>query len=224
VIDLRFGDAVSVLRSLPDESIDAVLTDPPYGTDSPKDGYGRRSLGGPNKRIQGDSDLETARSVLREIPRLIRKRSFVLVFCSPKRHAETVAVIRDCDLNVFGEIVWDKKCPGLGGGIRYQHELVLLCGIAKPKGCSAIFSVLRYATPKAGRQHPHEKPIGLIRELVEYASPPGGVVLDPFAGSGTTAVACVQTGRSFVGAEIDPVYFAIAQQRINAHLNPALSA
>jgi DNA modification methylase len=71
------------------------------------------------------------------------------------------------------------------------------------------------------RLHPTQKPIEIMKRLAEMTTPAGGVVLDPFMGSGTTGVACVQTGRNFVGCELDAGFFAIAEQRIEgaaAHL------
>jgi len=62
--------------------------------------------------------------------------------------------------------------------------------------------------------HPSQKPIKLIRKLIEKYTHEGDTILDPFMGSGTTGVACVQTGRNFIGIEIDPTYFAIAEKRI----------
>ena len=64
------------------------------------------------------------------------------------------------------------------------------------------------------RQHPNEKPVSLMCKLVELCAPEGAIVLDPFMGSGSTGVACVQTGRSFIGIELDEGYFKVAQRRI----------
>jgi tRNA G10 N-methylase Trm11 len=80
--------------------------------------------------------------------------------------------------------------------------------------------VWRDASPGMGflshlRQHPNEKPLSLMLRLVRLCSGEGGSVLDPFMGSGTTGVACVQTGRKFIGIEIDPGYFEIAKKRIS---------
>ena len=63
-------------------------------------------------------------------------------------------------------------------------------------------------------QHPTEKPVELMKWLIETYTREGDTILDPFMGSGTTGVACVQTGRNFIGIEIDPTYFAIAEKRI----------
>jgi len=71
--------------------------------------------------------------------------------------------------------------------------------------------------------HPSQKPIKLIRKLIEKYTHEGDTILDPFMGSGTTGVACVQTGRNFIGIEIDPTYFAIAERRIReAQAQPPL--
>jgi DNA modification methylase len=63
--------------------------------------------------------------------------------------------------------------------------------------------------------HPHQKPLRVMRWLVDLCAPPAAAILDPFMGSGTTGVACVQTGRKFIGIEIDPGYFEIAKKRIS---------
>jgi DNA modification methylase len=81
--------------------------------------------------------------------------------------------------------------------------------------------VARWATE--GRLHPTQKPIGLMKWCIERYTSAGDTVLDPFMGSGTTGVACVQTGRNFIGIEIDPTYFAIAERRIaEAQMQPRL--
>ena len=82
--------------------------------------------------------------------------------------------------------------------------------------------VLCYPT-EHDKQHPTQKPLALIKELILSCTLEGDTVLDPFMGSGTTGVACVQTGRNFIGIEIDPAYFAIAEKRIaEAQLQPRL--
>jgi len=73
------------------------------------------------------------------------------------------------------------------------------------------------------RYHPTQKPLAVMKWIIENYSNPGDTILDPFMGSGTTGVACVQTGRNFIGIEIDPTYFAIAEKRIkDAQAQPLL--
>ena len=82
----------------------------------------------------------------------------------------------------------------------------------KPLGTDLLTFPVGQPDQKNG--HPWAKPLYLIKYLVGRFSNPGDLILDPFMGSGTTGVACVQTGRNFIGIEIDPTYFAIAEKRI----------
>lgn len=70
-------------------------------------------------------------------------------------------------------------------------------------------------------QHPTQKPVRLLERIIALVTQPGDTIFDPFMGSGTTGVACVQTGRNFIGCEIDPGYFEIAKRRI-AEAQPCL--
>lgn len=197
-ITLYHGDCRAVMPAIPEGSINAVVTDPPYGTQADRDGYGRRhSSGGVGRFIEGDSDLSALDGMLACVGRVLRPNSWLAIFCSPKRHAETAALIERHGFPVAGEVVWDKAAAGLGGGLRYQHETILLCRHGKPAGRDALFSVIRAFLPRDGkhRRHPHEKPVELMTALVRYCARPGQVVLDPFAGTGSTLVACVKSGR-----------------------------
>lgn len=208
------GDCRDVLATLDAASVDAVVTDPPYGTDAPRDGYGRRKLGG--RRIDGDADLTTFAAALPEIRRVLKRGAWLVAFCSPKRHAAAARACEDAGLPVLHEVVWDKLQMGLGGGIRYQHENVLLCADGPARGWSSLPSVLRVASlrGRARMAHPHQKPVPLMASLVGYACPVGGLVVDPFAGSGSTGVACVQSGRRFIGVESKAEHADTARQRI----------
>lgn len=213
------GDALAVLATLPDATFDAVVTDPPYGTHAPRDGYGRRQKWGGRQAIAGDADLSALAASLPQLRRLLKPDAWLACFCSPKRRDDVGALLRGAGLRVVGEVVWDKKAPGLGGGIRYRHEAVLLCSFGKPSGRGELHSVISEWVPKGQhghRQqlHVHEKPVPLVCDLLAYVSGPGDLVLDPFAGSGTTGVACRLLGRRFIGVEVVPAYAETARRRI----------
>jgi DNA modification methylase len=118
----------------------------------------------------------------------------------------------------LGDLCWDKKAPGMGGkGLRYQHEAIAIYSRGEPDELGPIFSVLPYyrGTDTAGdNRHPHEKPLPLMKRLL--VSLGGNIVLDPFMGSGSTGVAAVELGRTFVGIELDEAHFATACKRIEA--------
>jgi site-specific DNA-methyltransferase (adenine-specific)/modification methylase len=102
----------------------------------------------------------------------------------------------------------------MGSWWRSNHEWI--CGFTKgkprPLPHCRFFNTWKGVKP-AGGEHPNEKPIGLIKYIVETV-PKNGIVLDPFMGSGTTGVACVELGRRFIGIEINEKYFEIACKRI----------
>jgi adenine-specific DNA-methyltransferase len=220
MIDLRLGDCLEVMPTIPSGSVDCVIADAPYGTEAERDGYGRRA----NKRyIEGDKDLSVLRAALPEVVRVLKPNTWAALFCSPKRRFEVEGLCRGAGLAVVNEVVWDKKSPGLGGGIRYQHETVLLCGKGEPQGNASLFSVITELTPRA-HHHPHEKPLRLMTALVRYCSRPDDLILDPFVGSGTTLVACAKTGRNGIGIEVDPQYTPIIERRLRAAETPLFPA
>jgi adenine-specific DNA-methyltransferase len=225
-ITILQGDCLELLPTFGEGSVDCVVTDPPYGTQVDRDGYGRRqNYGDIGRFIANDSDLSAIEGMLGLIPAVLKPHSWVAVFCSPKRHGKAAGLLERCGFPVAGEVIWDKASPGLGGGIRYQHETILLAKHGNPTGKSSLFSVIRAHLSRADKhkRHPHEKPVEVMRRLVQYCCPEGGMVLDPFAGSGSTLVACRKTGRRGIGIELDPAYISIIKRRIEDAETPLFS-
>ena len=211
---LYLGDCLDVLRDLETGSVDAVVTDPPYGTHDLAGGYGRRRLwdtgNHEGRTIANDHDLSALAAAFPEFRRLVQD-GWAAVFYAARRTPEFIGATSGEDW--FGSLVWDKGAPGLGYHIRYAHEDVAVFRFGQPKRPDrALLSVIHCGGRR--KEHPNEKPVEVMARIVEWASAPGGNILDPFMGSGTTGVACVQTGRRFVGVEIDPTYYAIAERRI----------
>ena len=112
-------------------------------------------------------------------------------------------------------VVWDKKNFGMGSNYRNQHELILYAEKGKTKFPShSTGNVIEFARV-VNENHPTEKPVGLIEKIIEASTTESDVVFDPFMGSGTTGVACMNLGRKFIGIEIEPKYFEIACERID---------
>ena len=87
-----------------------------------------------------------------------------------------------------------------------------------------VFNAMPWPREQVSKIHPTQKPVELFRWCIERVTKPGNTVIDPYMGSGPCGVACVQTGRNFIGIEIDPGYFEIAQQRIEAAQNEMIQA
>lgn len=115
-------------------------------------------------------------------------------------------------------LVWDKTVMGMGYHYRAQHEYIIMLDKEKNRRLNdlGVADILSYKAPShKERICPTQKPLALFRKLVEQSSDAGELVLDPFIGGGTTAMACEELGRDWIGYEIDPLMFEKAQHRMN---------
>lgn len=206
---LYLGDCRDILPTL--GKVDAVVTDPPYAIPTIV-ASGRECT-----RSVGDlSIVETAFHIyFEQWGRVLGNDGRAFVFCD----GTSYPVLFRASFRSFNSalLIWDKGQIGMGREFRKSHELIIHAwrketpifadGVGRP-------DILKCAPVSSGaRVHPAEKPIFLLGELLR---PCGARVLDPFMGSGTTGVACVNLGRKFTGIEIDPGYFDIACRRIEA--------
>ena len=190
-VKLIFGDCLEVMRDMPDKSVDAVITDPPYPDYYTNEYQYRDGL------IDFLNDYDCRQ----------------LVFWSAKV---------DFPLDYSAIHIWDKV---VGVGSMYERiferngQAAYKIHRAHPITCDYI--AMRSGEDWTG--HKSQKPSYLMRILVEQYTNEADTILDPFMGSGTTGVACVQTGRNFIGIEIDETYFKIAERRIaEAQMQPRL--
>ncbi len=211
-ICLIHGDCRSILPLLEAGSVDLVLTDPPYGTQNLGGGYGRRQNHDPNgkmgRTIQGDTDLSVAREAMAMLP---VETGYIGMFASSVKLKEAIGILPG---EYFGEVVWLKGAPGLGYTVRYSHESLLLSRIGTPtKPEKALLSVVNKprCTSTAHLRHPHEKPVAFWQRMLAL---PGDLILDPFAGSGTTGHACKLMGRKCIMIELEEKYCEIAVERL----------
>ena len=204
------GDCLKVLPKLPAGSIDLLLTDPPYGM--------RYLAKAGSRPIVGDDDLSWFAPVIRECYRVLRPNTHAYVFCNEYGLATFRAEMAAAGFKVKRLLVWvkDQHTAGdLGGDYANRTEYVLfghkgrrlLNGHRDP-------NVLFFKRAGHRRDHPTEKPEEMLRYLIAKSSAPGELVLDPFAGSGTTCRAARDLGRRYLGIEIDPRYAEIARRRL----------
>ncbi len=223
---LYCGDSLApgaLERLLAGDKADLVVTDPPYGI-----GYhstlakrGRRK-----KAIAGDGREEFESFLARALPAIKgqMKQGAVLYWFAGGGGGEPVlghALLAIAQhFTLLNTIVWDKIDPGLGWRWRRSWEAIIEAGVGRPRvwhGGTDCRNVLRF--PKAIPQqddHPTPKPVPLLEEIIRAAAPAGGLILDPFAGSGPTLIAAERTGRRCHAAEIDPRYCDIVLARWEA--------
>jgi len=232
--ELRLGDCldpVTGLASLADGSVDAVVTDPPYEAEAHT--LQRRTLPRAKSNTTGvvavdpldfepiDEDVRSSSAA--QIARVSRRWS--MVFCQ----AEAVGLWRDA--LVAGGAVYKRACvwvktdgvPQLTGdrpGMGYE-SIVAVHAPGKSRwnggGSLGVWQFSKKSDSDAERSgHPTQKPVALMDRIIRLFTDPGDLVCDPFAGSGTTGVACIRLGRHFIGWERDPKYHAIAVKRLTA--------
>ena len=214
---IREGDVLDRLREMPDESVPCVITDPPYGMRY----QSNRCEGGPRfAEIVGDESFSMHWAD--DLFRVTAAPGSWFLFCDSRK---TQAVWDGClaaGMTPRSVVVWDKGRHGMGNlraAFGPQHESAIFA----TKGDWSFpskrpTSVLSFsAVPPESLVHPAQKPLSLMRFLVRYLSWPHDLILDPFAGSGTTILAAVLQGRNSIGIELNPEYIAIAERRIKAH-------
>jgi DNA modification methylase len=217
-VRLIFGDCLEVMRGMEAGSIDAVVTDPPYG-------IGFRYTNGRETAADPASYWEWLRPRHAGWMRCLKPGGLMAIWQTQLHFRHLWGWFGD-DIHVYAackNFVQLRKTP-----INYAYDPVVMAykpGHAprrparparnvdyfvgdsrpSPRSCSAI-----------ERAHPCPRPLDQVAEIVANFVAEGGTVLDPFMGSGTTGVACLRAGRNFIGIEIEPDYFAIAERRLAA--------
>jgi DNA modification methylase len=226
---LYLGDCLEVMEQL--GAIDAIVTDPPYCSGSVSEasrtaakGQGLRSenitkLGwfvGDNMGTAGLVSL--LRSMAFRGLKIMNPEGSMLVFCDWRMVPNLAPAIESAGLRYQNMICWDKGMMGLGMGFRAQAEYILHYTAGSPKyhdlGTANVLKSSRVSA--ADREHQTQKPVDLMQRLIRVVCPPGGTVLDPFMGSGSTGVAAVEDGfeRNFIGIERSAEHFETACKRI----------
>jgi site-specific DNA-methyltransferase (adenine-specific) len=191
------GDCYKLLESMPDKCVDIVVTDPPYGMSFVSNHRKTK-----HKKIVGDKEFPVG--VIDELIRVSRKA--VYVFCRWDN-------LKDLP-KPKSVIAWVKNNWSMGD-LKHEHgrqwEAICFYPQLQHEFIKRIPDVI--TNSRTGNDlHPTQKPVDLIKTLIQANK--GDLVFDPFMGSWTTAVACQQLGRNFIGAEIDKEYCEIGRQRL----------
>jgi site-specific DNA-methyltransferase (adenine-specific) len=214
-------DPVTGLASLPDQSVDHVICDPPYEAEAHTLGRRRGKAGGGAEEAPldfGPISNEVRLAAAGEMARLARR--WVVLFCQVEAVGGWATALATAGLNYRRSGVWVKPgaAPQFTGdrpGMGYE-AIVCAHAIGRSTWNGGGRHGIWVEPPCGEGLHMTQKPLGLMEALVRDFTDPGELICDPFAGSGTTGVACKRLGRRFVGWERDPKYHAIAVKRIEA--------
>lgn len=224
------GDALAVLRELPDASVDALVTDPPYSSGGLHAGARRMD---PAQKYQTTGtkrsyppmlgDVKDQRSFtlwatlwLSECWRLARPGTLALVFSDWRQLPAMTDAVQAAGWEWRGIVVWHKpSARPMMGSFRRDAEFVVhaVKAPAKPWTRRCFPGVYSHHVVAADKVHLTGKPLPLLIDLLRV-TPEGGTLLDPFMGGGTTALACLATGRRFIGVELSEEYFELTRARI----------
>lgn len=209
------GDCNELLDTVKDNSIDLLLTDPPYGIDY----QSCRSKADRKRKVIGDK--QPCVDFIAKLPRLLKDTGAALIFTRWDKQQYTIDALDAAGIKAKSVIIWDKCCHGMGN-LKQEYGRMYESIVFAPmkrfvfpnKRPTDIIRVPKISPNKL--IHPCQKPVDLIEQLINQVSYAGATVCDPFMGFGTTGIACASSGRRFLGIELDAEYFSIAQQRIES--------
>jgi len=208
------GDSRELLRNLADNSVDCIITDPPYGVSI--------GTGGPHRpralfEDTPDSMFALLRDVVPQMRRVLKPTGHLYAFFATRHWSNVIGIYRDCGFLVrdipciwvkpggaTGQANWDYNFANAWEPFLYASDDLLR--LAFKRKDVFVFS----ADLGSSRHHPTQKPIDLLRELVQISTQPDQLVLDPFCGAGSTLIAASQLRRRFLGFELDPHYHSVA--------------
>ena len=209
------GDCIQIMHSLPAQSVDFILTDPPYLVNY-RDRDGRS--------IQNDSNAAWLKPAFVQAYRVLKQDSFLISFYSWTKVDMFLDAWRSAGFRVVGHLVFRKAYSSKARFLKYQHEQAYLLAKGNPALPEHPIADVIDMPYSGNKLHPTQKPIAALLPLIETFSHAGDLILDPFCGSGSTLVAAKQLNRKYIGIELDPAYHAIAARRLAARLSVCLPA
>jgi site-specific DNA-methyltransferase (adenine-specific) len=226
--DLRHGNCLDLIKELATDSVDLLVTDPPYGIEKleqlrkpgSKKMVGHQLMSDThNLSLKGALDLIAA--LAPELARVMKPGAHFYMFCGMQYTSDFVRALEPHLIFKPPQLVWNRLKPSMPAyGYAYLSCMeAVIFGMAPPENTKRL-NETQYAlfeckdVPSNLRHYPTEKPVPLLQQFIKNSSNPNDVVLDPFAGSASTLVAARTTGRRAIGFEIDQQAFLLAQKRL----------
>ena len=221
------GDSYKLIKELDDKSVDLVIIDPPYdfmknqkcNTYSGAGAFGKKGRAYHSELENNNIIRGINNDFLKELVRVMKKIN-IYIWCNKDQILDYLTFFKEYNMEL---LTWHKSNPVPTCSNKYlsdteyllffREEGVKIYGTYETKRKYYITNTNK--NDKSNFNHPTIKPVEIISNLIVNSSMIGGIVLDTFIGSGTTAVACKNTGRHYIGFEIDPKWCKIANDRVN---------
>lgn len=199
------GDCTRVLRQLPDAFVDLIVTDPPYGVRY-QDRFGRT--------VANDDDPSRILGAFTDLYRVLKPDSLCISFYGWGLVDDFFRAWRSAGFRPVGHIVWVKDYASRERFLRYRHESAFLLAKGRPRLPRQPLDDIQPWVYSGNNDHPTQKAVRILTPLIETFTQPGQLVLDPFAGSGSTLVAALITKRRYLGIELEEKYCALIRERL----------
>ena len=219
------NDCLAVLKDIPNDSVDLIVTDPPYkvtsrGNAGNSGGMMQKKLSMKGKIFQFN-DIKP-QDYLPEFYRVLKDGSHFYLMTNHVNLQEMLNVATECGFKFIKSLIWNKGNKIMGQFYMSQFEYILFFRKGKGIkinncGTSDILNVPNKKTKdeEGNNLHDTEKPVELMEILIANSSKEHDIVLDPFMGIGSAGIACKNLNRDFIGIELDEKYFNLAKERIN---------
>ena len=221
-------DCLEGMKRIPDGSVDLIATDVPYritsrGNAGSSGGMMQKDLSMKGKIFE-DNDIKIE-EYLPEFYRILKEKSHCYIMCNHINLTHFLKVIDESNFHFIKCLVWVKDNKIMGSFYMNQFEYIIMLrkGGAKIVNNCGISDVLMFANKKdkdknGQNLHDSQKPVGLFQTLISQSSKKSETILDPFMGSGTTAIACIREKRNFIGFELNKEYYDKACKRIQLEM------
>jgi site-specific DNA-methyltransferase (adenine-specific) len=202
---IHHGDCIEIMKQMPANSVDFILTDPPYLVNY-RDRIGRT--------IQNDVDESWLKPAMAQAYRVLKQDRVAVMFYGWTKIDRFFEAWLSAGFQPVGHIVFRKSYSSKSRFLRYQHEQAFLLSKGRPPLPKQPLGDVMDMPYSGNKLHPTQKPVQALAQLIRSFTLPGDVVLDAFCGSGSTCAAALLTGRNYIGMEMDDTYYQLAIDRM----------